>query len=78
MKKTNWKIYFTLLIIFIPLVIATIFIIPNNSIYFIYIYLILFWILYYILNYREKNSKDDWYKLTNLPKKIYIFPLFSK
>lgn len=65
MKKTNWKVYFTLLIIFIPLVIATIFILPNNCIYFIYIYLILFWIIYYILNHREKSRKDDWYNLYN-------------
>lgn len=65
MKKTNWKVYFTLLMIFIPLVLVTVFLLPNNCIYFIYIYLILFWITYYILNHREKNKENDWYLLYN-------------
>ncbi|WP_260855482.1 hypothetical protein [Staphylococcus xylosus] len=58
MRKTNWKLYSLLLIIFIPLAVIFAFLLPGDYKALSFLFVIVFWIIYLIMNTKQKNKKD--------------------
>jgi galactitol-specific phosphotransferase system IIC component len=57
LKKTNWKLYSLLLIIFIPLAVIVAFLLPGNYKALSFLVVIAFWVVYLIMNTKQKNKK---------------------
>ena len=58
LRKTNWKLYSLLLIIFIPLAVISGFLLPGDYKALSFLFVIAFWIIYLIMNTKQKNKKD--------------------
>ncbi|PTH50897.1 hypothetical protein BU597_12100 [Staphylococcus arlettae] len=56
--KTNWKLYSLLLIIFILLAVISAFLLPGDYKALSFLFVIALWIIYLIMNTKQKNKKD--------------------
>jgi hypothetical protein len=55
MSKLNLKVYLCLLIIFVPIIVITAYILPGNYKVFTMVWILVFWFLHYVI--RKRISK---------------------
>ncbi|HDE0303743.1 TPA: hypothetical protein PB418_002558 [Staphylococcus aureus] len=55
-KNIDWKLYFLLLIIILPLAIVTAFILPGLYKYLSFIWVFVFWGIYHYLSYKKRKE----------------------